>query len=245
MVSQIDTSSLWSIYQREKSEYKQRYAVLGDRAKQRRERRVKAAKKSADLKRAGIKLVKGKLAKAILYKAVSDSFMKEINAIKQDYRADQLKLYENGKHVVWHDWLKKKAWEGNDEALEVLRHRYDRTYLKMNSIAGEGSVNQAKYLAGSKIETVTKRGTIHYQIDKSVLRDDGKAFRMAENTSHEVIEAALKMSIIRFGNQLTINGTEEFRKQVADVAASAKLNIVFSAPKQIVYNYRRSCLTLY
>ena len=191
---------------------------------------MKAAKKSAGLKRVGIKLVKGRLAKAILYKTVSDSFMKEINAIQQDYCADQLKLYENGKPIVWHDWLKKKAWEGHDEALEVLRHRYDKTYLKMNTIAGEANVSQGKYLADSKIETVTKRGTIHYQIDKSVLRDDGKVFRLAENTGREVIEAALKMSIKRFGNQLTINGTDAFRMQVADVAAKAKLNVVFSKP---------------
>jgi hypothetical protein len=228
VASKVETRQLWVLYEQERAQHKQRHAVLRERAKQRKERRVESAKKAAGVKRAAIKLTKGRLAKTVLYHAVSESFKKEMQSILQDYREDQRKVYEKGKHAVWYDWLKAKAWEGNTEALAVLRNRYDREPLKVNSIAGE-MLDKLNYRAGAKIEAVTKRGTVHYQIAQTVLRDDGKVFRLSEDVSHEVVEAALKMAMQRFGPQLAIKGTEAFRKQA--IAAGTKLNLVFTDPE--------------
>lgn len=230
MASPIDTRQLWTLYQHEKLQRKQRHCVLRERAKNRRDRRIEAAKQMANGKRAAISLAKGRLAKSLLYNSVSDSFMKEMRIIHKDYREDQQKIYEKGKHVVWYDWLKAKAVDNNAEALEILRNRYDRGNIRANSISGE-AIGRASYLSGAKIEAVTKRGTVHYQIAKTVLRDDGKLLRLADNISHEVVEAALKMSVQRFGQKLAINGSETFRRQVVEVVASRKLNIIFAAPE--------------
>jgi hypothetical protein len=227
MSSRVDTRPLWALYQQEKLQQKQRHAVLQERAKHRKDRRMEVAKKTVEAKRAAITLTKGRLAKSILYRAVSESFLKEAHIIRQDYREDQRKLYEKGKHVVWYDWLKAKGWEGNTQALEVLRKRYDREPVRVNAIAGE-AVDKANYRTGAKIEAVTKRGTIHYQIAQTVLRDDGKVFRLADNISQDVVETALKMAMQRFGQQLAINGTEAFRKQA--IEAGAKLKLVFTDP---------------
>ncbi len=227
MASRIDTRPLWALYQHERLQHTQRHTVLRERAKHRKNRRIEAAKKTANMKRASINPVKGRMAKAMLLHTISDSLMKEIRAIQQDYQEDRRKLYEKGKHIAWYDWLKAKAWEGNVQALEVLRHRYDRAQVRVNTITGEG-IDRVNYLAGAKIETVTKRGTIHYQIAQTVLRDDGKVFRLSENASEEVVATALNMAIQRFGRKLAITGTEAFRNQA--VAAGAKLNIVFTDP---------------
>ena len=228
MASKVDTRPLWALYQHEKSGQKQRHAVLKERASHRKERRMEVAKKNADTKRAAITLAKGELAKKMLYHAVSESYLKDVRAIQKDYREDQRQLYEKGKHVVWYDWLKAKAWEGNSQALDVLRNRYDREPLRVNSIASE-RIDRVNYLSGAKIEAVTKRGTIHYQVAQTVLRDDGKVFRLAEKVSAEVVETALKMAMQRFGKQLTINGTDEFRQQA--VEAGVKLKLVFTNPE--------------
>ena len=228
VASKVDTRPLWALYQHEKSGQKQRHAVLKERASHRKERRMEVAKKNADTKRAAITLAKGELAKKMLYHAVSESYLKDVRAIQKDYREDQRQLYEKGKHVVWYDWLKAKAWEGNSQALDVLRNRYDREPLRVNSIASE-RIDRVNYLSGAKIEAVTKRGTIHYQVAQTVLRDDGKVFRLAEKVSAEVVETALKMAMQRFGKQLTINGTDEFRQQA--VEAGVKLKLVFTNPE--------------
>ena len=83
-------------------------------------------------------------------------------------------------------------------------------------------------IAGAKIEAVTKRGTIHYQVAQTVLRDDGKIFRMAEKVSTEVVETALKLAMQRFGSQIAITGSDEFRQKA--VEAGAKLKLVFTNP---------------
>jgi len=228
VASKVDTKKLWELYQQERLQHKQRHMVLRDRAQQRKQRRVETAKKQAAVKRTAITLTKGRLAKTLLYHSVSESFLSEIRSIYKDYRDDTQKIYEKGKHLAWYDWLKAKAWEGNTEALEVLRHRYDRGQLKVNSIAGEG-IDRINYRAGAKIETVTKRGTIHYQVAQTVLRDDGRIFRLAESVSQEVVEASLKMAVQRFGTTLAINGTEAFCNQA--VMAGAKLNIAFANPE--------------
>jgi hypothetical protein len=227
MPSRVDTGKLWTLYQQEKSQQKQRHSVLQGRAAERKERRMEAAKKSAAVKRTAITLAKGRLAKKMLYHAVSESFLKEARAIQRDYREDQQKIYEKGKHVVWYDWLKAKAWEGNSQALEVLRHRYDREPVRVNAIGGD-AVDRVNYRAGAKIEAVTKRGTLHYQVAQTVLRDDGKVFRLAEKVSQEVVDTALKMAVQRFGQKIEVSGSEEFRQQA--IAAGAKLKLVFTNP---------------
>jgi len=228
VASKVDTKQLWALYQQEKLQQKQRHAVLRDRAKDRRERRIEGAKKTAQAKRTAVTLAKGRMAKAMLYHGISNSFMKEMQTIRQDYRIDQQKIYEKGKHAVWYDWLKAKAWEGNTQALEVLRNRYDREPLRVNAIGSE-VIDRTNYRASAKIEAVTKRGTVHYQIAQTVLRDDGRAFRMAATVSQEVVETALKMAMQRFGGRITVNGTDGFRKQA--IEAGAKLRVTFTNPE--------------
>jgi len=227
MASRIDTQQLWRLYQQERLQQSQRHTVLQERAKHRKDRRIDGAKKMAQAKRAVIMPTKGRLAKAVLYHTVSDSLLKELRTIQQDYQEDRRNIYAKNKQAVWYDWLKAKAWEGNNEALEVLRHRYDRTPVRVNAIGGE-AIDRVNYRASAKIETVTKRGTLHYQMAKTVLRDDGRLFRLRETVSQDVVESALTMAVQRFGRTLAITGTEAFCQQA--VAAGAKLNIVFTDP---------------
>jgi len=229
MASKIDTKQLWAHYQHDKVQHKQRQQVLSARATERKERRLEIAKKSADTKRIALTLAKGELAKKVLHHGISQSYLKDVKAIQMDYRADQQKIYDKGRPLVWYDWLKAKAWEGNTQALDVLRHRYDHGLVRGNSITHEG-IDRVNYLAGAKIELVTKRGTVHYQVAQTVLRDNGKELRLANHISNQVVEAALKLGMQRFGNALAINGTDEFRKQVLDVTVAKKLNITFTDP---------------
>ena len=225
LVSKIDTQLLWKLYQQERLQNTQRHTVLQERARQRKDRRIGTAKKMTQVKYSAIKPTKGRLAKAILHHAVFQSLVSEIRTIQQDYQEDRRKIYAKGKQAVWYDWLKAKAWEGNTQALEVLRHRYDRVLVNTNAISGE-AIDRINYGAGAKIETVTKRGTLHYQIAQTVLRDDGKLLHLNRDVTEDVVTAALNMAVQRFGQQLAITGTEAFRHQA--IAAGAKLNITFA-----------------
>jgi hypothetical protein len=227
MPSRIDTQQLWALYQHERVQHTQRHTLLQERARQRKDRRIETAKKMAQAKRMIITPTKGRLAKAVLHHSVTDSLMKDIHAIQQDYQQDRQNIYAKGRQVVWYDWLKAKALEGNTQALEVLRHRYDKARGNTNAIGGE-AINRMNHHTGVKIEMVTKRGTLHYQIGQTVLRDDGKVLRLSQHVNEDVVTAALNMAVQRFGRQLDITGTTAFHHQA--IAAGAKLNITFADP---------------
>ena len=186
IASSVDTAALWGLYQREQLQQKQRYAVLSERAKERKTRRITTAKKTATLKRSVIKQTQGRTAKTILYHAASRSLMAEMESIHQDYRKDRLHIFAKGKRVAWYDWLKVKAGEGNPEALEVLRRRYERE-ARGNMIAGQAKHNHTAGTDRFKVDTITKRGTIHYQIANTVLRDEGNRFRLADGLDAYVL----------------------------------------------------------
>jgi hypothetical protein len=227
MASPINTQQLWALYQHERRQQMQQQLVLSERAKHRKERRIDGAKKAAGIKRLALNPVKGRLAKSLLYRTISDGLLKERRTIQQDYQADRRMAYAKGKQVGWYDWLKAKAWEGDAQALDVLRHRYERAPVRGNVISSD-AVDRINYRANAKIDTVTKRGTVHYQIAQTVLRDDGKLFRLSEQVGDDVVVAALQMSVQRFGKQLAITGTDAFCRQA--VAAGAKLNLTFTDP---------------
>jgi len=228
MPSRIDTQQLWALYQQERLQHTQRHMVLQERARQRKDRRIESAKKMAQAKRMAITPTKGRLAKAMLHHAVSDSLLKEIQTIQRDYQQDRQNIYAKGRQAVWYDWLKEKALEGNTQALEVLRHRYDRARVNANVIGGE-AIERIHHRPVAKIETVTKRGTLHYQIGQTVLRDDGNVLRLSQHVNEDVVTAALSMAVQRFGRTLDITGTEAFCQQT--ITAGAKLNINFADQK--------------
>ncbi len=228
--SAVDTSALWALYQQEQSQHKQRYAVLAERAKQRKERRIATAKKSAALKRSLIKLTKGRTAKTILYHATSKSLQQEIEAIRQDYRHDRQQIFTKGKRIAWYDWLKRKAGDGNIEALEVLRRRYvQQQAAHGNAMTGQ-SPQAATQRIALNIDTITKRGTIHYQIAGTVLRDEGNRLRLSDGVPEDAVKMALQIAMQRFGSPLAIHGTAPFRAQVVTLAVNEKLGLTFADP---------------
>ena len=241
VASSVDTATLWALYQREQLHQKQRYVVLSERARERKTRRVTTAKKTATLKRSVIKQTKGRTAKTILYHAASRSLMAEIESIHQEYRKDRQHIFAKGKRVAWYDWLKVKAGEGNQEALEVLRRRYERE-ARGNVITGQVKDNHTAGTDRFKVDTITKRGTIHYQIANTVLRDEGNRFRLADGLDADVLTPVLHLAIQRFGSPLAVQGTEHFRAQIIDIAAHAKLKVTFADPQMEAQRQQRIAL---
>jgi len=232
MVSKVDTSNLWQQYQQERQKQGQGSSWRIEKAKERKDRLIKAAKAGARIKRMGIKLLEGKISKKILYHQVSQGLLKEIKKINQAYLNERASFAKDSSNrLVWHDWLKAQAQSGNTEALEVLRHRYERQSKYGNIVTSivPGNDNRDAIKA-IKIDTVTKRGTIHYQVADGIVRDDGKRLRMADNLSDKALKAALQLSIKRFGTQLDVQGTEKFKNAMVRINHKASLAVSFSDP---------------
>ena len=78
---------------------------------------------------------------------------------------------------------------------------------------------------------VDLRGHITYQIGgQDALKDEGKRVRVLQANSADVIEEGLRLSRAKFGEKITLNGTDEFKRQAVAVAVDKSIRIQFTDP---------------
>jgi len=229
--SRVDTTELYAEYQAELRRNMQARADAWKTARERKNRLIEAAKRSGRLKRAAIKLTKGGLGKRVLYGLVSKELKTEIKKINQEYQAERQAVYDRYKRRVWNDWLKLKAEQGNKEALEVLRARQARFRLKGDTVSSKSPPKHQGMPPGAVVDSVTKKGTVIYRLEDAVVRDDGELLHVAKGASREGLEAVLRMAMHRYGENITVNGSADFKEQVAIAAAAARLDIHFDDPE--------------
>ncbi len=222
----VNTVQLYARYQAERQDAETSRTIAWRQGRQRKQRRLEAAKRSNRLRRATIKLMGGgRLMKKLLYAQAHQALRQDIEAIHRQYRKARQAITARFPRRSWADWLKQKALEGDTEALAALRARAAQA-LKGNTIQGEGELRPVPALP---VDTITKQGTIIYRAGQSAVRDDGTKLQVAREASPEDLQAALRLAIARYGERLTVNGTTEFKQQIVQAAAAAHLPLTFAA----------------
>lgn len=69
-----------------------------------------------------------------------------------------------------------------------------------------------------------------YRAGGSAIRDDGVRLAVSRGVSEVGLEAALRVAIERYGNRLTVTGSDEFKERIATVAAFKRLPVSFVEP---------------
>lgn len=202
------------------------------RVRAQKSRLIESAMRTGRLKRAAIKLLNGAgVNKKALYALTSKTLKAEIEKANQQYLKEREVIYMKYQRRAWADWLKQKATEGEHDALTAMRSREVRQNLKGNTITGnkKSTIDPA---ADTSPDNITKTGTIIYRVGKCAIRDDGDFFKISRGSSQEGLETALHMAIQRYGECITVNGTEQFKEQIAKISANLKLNITFDDAAQ-------------
>ncbi|WP_188012746.1 LPD7 domain-containing protein [Photobacterium damselae] len=71
------------------------------------------------------------------------------------------------------------------------------------------------------------KGHVSYYAGKDkLITDQGKRI-VIEHQSDKAVEIGVRLAIEKYGNELDINGTKEYKQQVIDVVAKNKLNVAF------------------
>ncbi|HIF0302643.1 TPA: TraI/MobA(P) family conjugative relaxase [Legionella pneumophila] len=223
----INTSALYARYQEEQNNAKYYCSLELSRAKARKNQLIEAAKRGGRLKRATIKLLRGTpVTKKALYALTSQAVQSTIEEAKTKYAKERESIYLKYQRSTWADWLKLKALEGDADALYALRSREVRQDLKGNVVAGLG-MQRGEPNFRIKTDNITKTGTVIYRVGTSAIRDDGELINMSRGSSEEGIAAALHMAMNRYGECITVKGSDAFKEQVVTVAAQLKLNLRF------------------
>ncbi len=83
------------------------------------------------------------------------------------------------------------------------------------------------FIKDRSVESITKIGTVTYKAGSTTIRDDGKRLIVLPDTSQEALKDILQVAMKKYGSHLAINGTEQFRLQVAEVAAQNQMRVTF------------------
>ena len=228
--SRVDTVELYARYQAEQRASIEFRAVQWAREGDTKHRLIEDAMRGARFKRAAIKLmVGGGLSKKLLYASTAKTLKTEIQKINQQHQKQRKATTAEHARQTWADWLRRKATEGDSEALAALRARESAQGLKGNTVAGQGSPQSAQGLglADPTQDSITKKGTVIYRVGATAVRDDGDRLNVSYGATQVGLEAALRMARERYGDCITVNGTSAFKEQIARAAATANLPITF------------------
>lgn len=224
----VDTAALYARYQAEIQCLMTSRAAAWQKARDRKARLIEAVKRSNRLRRATIQVMGGtRLTKKLLYAQAHKARRDEMQAINQQHRKERQAFYDQYRRRTWADWLKHKALDGDLEALAALRAREAAQGLKGNTLQGAGPPRSGPV---SGMDTLTKKGTIIYRAGLSAVRDDGDTLQVSREATREVLQAALRLAMERYGTCLTVNGTVEFKEQIVQAAAASHLSLTFADP---------------
>ncbi|MCP5252626.1 MAG: relaxase/mobilization nuclease domain-containing protein, partial [Burkholderiales bacterium] len=236
----IDTSRLFERYQQQQTNAaswrKEQWLTL----REQRDRLIERVKKDAKRKRSIIKQVQaGQLVKKTLYATVSGQFKATLDEIKHEYRAAYAQLKTSQRRMSWLDWLTAEAKNGNAEALLALRSRSKKgSRMQGNHISGYPYKNNQSI--NDSVEAVTKDGTVFYRIGNTAIRDDGKRLFVSPNVLNESLADVLQVAIDKYGNHLSVNGSDDFRKSIVQAAVQNSLYVTFD--DKALEHYRQQLL---
>lgn len=236
----IDTSRLFERYQQQQaaaaSWRKEQWLTL----REQRDRLIERAKKDAKRKRSILKQVQvDQLVKKTLSATVSGQFKATLDDIKREYRAAYAQLKTNQRRMAWLDWLTVEAKNGNAEALSALRARSKKdSRMAGNHLSGYPYQNNQS--RNDTVEVVTKDGTVCYKIGNTAIRDDGKRLFVSSNALNDSLADVLQVAIKKYGNHLSVNGSDDFRKSVVQAAVQNSLPVTFD--DKTLEHYRQQLL---
>lgn len=222
------TTELYARYKAEQGIKVHARATAWGAAKNRKDKAVEAAKGTGRLKRAAIKMLSGPgVNKKLLYALVSKALHAEIQKANTQYLAERQSIHGEFSKRAWADWLQAKASEGDQQALKALRARKPAKPRAGDTVAGSGPARRSSPMP-LKVDSVTKDGTVIHRFAGSAIRDDGEALQVARGSNRAGLEAVLRMAVHRYGQNIAVNGSDEFKEKIARVAATSNLNITFN-----------------
>lgn len=224
--SQINTVELYARYMKEQKELSTIRTVALTKLCRLKRQMVDSIKWRHKQKRTAAKLIIcAGFDKKIMYTAISRSLNNNIERINSNYLKDRQIIYDTCKRQSWADWLRIMATGGDMEALKALRARKGPQRFKGDTVAGEGHPNTIHFKPYQ--DSVTKNGTIIYCVGDTVLRDAGDRIKVSQGVDYDGGRVALQMALERYGNRIRVNGSPEFKEQIAQTAAAANLSITF------------------
>lgn len=152
----------------------------------------------------------------------------DLDALKKARALDleQVKRSHNTEmQSAYRIFLTGRAQEGDEVALEELRRlRIKFEPTNHNSIRYVDRYQEYRLNISYEVDL---DGTINYKLDdRIIIRDFGKRIDVIDGGSDN-LKLSLELAMQKFGNQLTLDGSEEFRMQIVETALKHNFKVEF------------------
>ncbi len=172
----------------------------------------------------------GRFAKRKLFDAIHRKFTRQMERLKEEAAKARGEVYREVPPQSWAAWLQEQAMNGRVDALEALRKRAFTLAKKGNaSLRGEVP-GEPSLIPGQRIDGITKRGTVIYDLGRDAIRDDGDAFRLGNGAVPATDILALQLAKQRFGSVIFADGDRAFKARMVRAAVEGKVFIKFGDP---------------
>ncbi|CAM4473542.1 MAG: Protein TraI [Legionella sp.] len=219
------SQELYIEYQADRTREKQRIAEKLRVLRDKKTRLIRQAKTKGKLKRAAVKMTKdGRENKKLLYEFISKSLKEEMGKIMKQYRIEREHHLARSKGSTWADWLQRRALDGNEDALTLMRQRATKTN---NHYSLSGRNNKNKLENSTSIDGITKEGTVIQKVNTCTIRDNGKEISISRGVSVEGLKEAVLLAKKQYGDCIAVNGSKLFQSTILMVAVRFQLDIRF------------------
>jgi len=226
------SAALFTQYQRERQA-----AITGRKAgfaalKTERAAEAERIRKWAATQRAIIKAGPGGPMRKVLYANVQAQAAAARRANAANADAKRKALLGAGSLPTWNEWLIGRAEAGDVDALAVLRARADREEKMRGDLLTAERAERAKTVIMDSLKAQARKdGTMAYRTADGGLVLDRATHVQAEKATAGAALVALSLAAERFeGQPLDVRGTEQFRRDVAQLAAMHKIRVTFADP---------------
>lgn len=146
--------------------------------------------------------------------------------------AKRKKLYVDTVIPCWAVWLSDKANSGDAEALAVLRSRQDREQTQGDYLTATNP-EETKHIVFPKLRPDTARkGNVTYNTNDGGVVIDRKESVQSFKTTAGAAQLSMELAATRFkGQALIVEGSEQFKRDVAVYAGAYRTDVRFSDPE--------------
>jgi hypothetical protein len=177
----------------------------------------------------------GRMAKKRLFLALRAQCRRKLDQLREESKQQREVICREQPRHTWLSWLQAEAKTGREEALKALRSRAFGLAKKTGAAIRAGETDKTQVftnsLASSFVDTVTKRGTVIYNVGKDALRDDGESFHVSRDASLDTSILALTVAKQRFGNVLRLDGDSAFCDRMIQAAVTGQVPVRFTDPQ--------------
>lgn len=164
---------------------------------------------------------------------------------KAELRAELAEQRKEGRPQSYRDWVAARAAEGDTAAIRQLRgfqygdarrqqeEARDLASIKSTDRDRDDPADPRKMKEKAAVTTMTwsvdtKTGDVAYQVDgRQAFTDRGERLTI-EDQQRRSLEAALRVAQEKYGDSLTLKGTDDFKRQAVEVSVKAGLKIDFN-----------------